>query len=578
MEELLIEQNELIDFLQDFEQGLEISFLEESKEQNELFAIAKAKGILAEGSRDLAVFKGVYTFADKPDGNKKRIPKQELLRKLPTLIGKAVTVEHIRRFVIGYIIDYRYIEKEDKVIVYGIIFKQIFAKEWEKAVKLLKEKKLGLSSEIWTPKEKRKYLSDGTYQIRDIEFAGCTVVYIDNKNKPAFEDTLVLETAKKSFDNTKEMELIFATLNKEGVEPMKCERCKGDGECAVCENIIFSTMEMPIPPSPSTPSKVKITCANCNWNFEQEFTPGTVSSIKCPNCFSILDNTGKVIHPPQVIDFDMTCENCKSRNNWLILEKSERNTKVRCRSCNKDYNLKFKDTTGYEKLVSKIMFARFGKVSCLQCGTINEFAVPSTLKETEIKCKKCGLKFPIDLTTETKRDIESYEPIQAKKEETSDKGEKKMVVLEEARMEKSKVTKLLRKACKKIKGFKNKSLKDEEEAKLHKAKLETSEAKVKKFVNGIKKFSNTIRTLKEQNKKTVLETSILKKQLVDKETELVTAKQQISQPAEPEKKQEVKLETATLRVGEKPKDDAYYAKIREGINESAFGHTKRIIR
>lgn len=193
-EDIIINSAELDNWLIDFERNSEVQFLEDAKEKNDLIEIAKAKGILVEGSIDLGIFKAVYIFPDEANGNKTRVPKEELLRKLPTLIGKPIDIDHIRRYAVGYYIDFRYIEKENKVIAYGIIFKKSFEKEWEKILKLFKEKKLTTSYEIWSPKSKRKYLSDGTFELHDIQIGGGAIILnLDNHTSPAFPDAKVLE-------------------------------------------------------------------------------------------------------------------------------------------------------------------------------------------------------------------------------------------------------------------------------------------------------------------------------------------------------------------------------------------------
>lgn len=435
MEETYL-QEDLKEFLKEFEYELDISFdLEESKE-NELFEVAKAKKILVEGSRDLGVFKGIFTLADKVDGNKKRIPEQELLKKLPQLIGKPITVEHVRRFVIGFILDYRYIEKEKKVIIYGIIFKNCFKPEWDKMLKLFKEKKIGLSSEIWSPTNKREVLPDGTFKIHDFEFAGCTVVFMDNsQNKPSVEEALVLEMAMQSYEGQKE--LIFSMINKENLENLTCGKCKtGEGHCKICKNLITSQTEMSSPiPVPAQPSKMKIICQHCGNNFEHLFVQGQNNPINCPNCSAILDQTGKIIYPPQIKNFDLSCKNCQARNNWLIVESKDNEARIKCNSCQKEYNIKFHVVPeAYKELLSKVMFLRTGKVVCPQCSTYTEFAIPSTQKVMELSCKKCKLGFSFDITDTLKRDIESVEESKIVIPDNK-KEDIKMYILEESKLE-----------------------------------------------------------------------------------------------------------------------------------------------
>jgi len=528
MEETYL-QEDLKEFLKEFEYELDISFdLEESKE-NELFEVAKAKKILVEGSRDLGVFKGIFTLADKVDGNKKRIPEQELLKKLPQLIGKPITVEHVRRFVIGFILDYRYIEKEKKVIIYGIIFKNCFKPEWDKMLKLFKEKKIGLSSEIWSPTNKREILPDGTFKIHDFEFAGCTVVFMDNsQNKPSVEEALVLEMAMQSYEGQKE--LIFSMINKENLENLTCGKCKtGEGHCKICKNFITSQIEISSPitaPVLTQPSKMKIICQHCGNNFEHLFVQGQNNPINCPNCSAILDQTGKIIYPPQIKNFDLSCKNCQARNNWLIVESKDNEARIKCNSCQKEYNIKFHVVPeAYKELLSKVMFLRTGKVVCPQCSTYTEFAIPSTQKVMELSCKKCKLGFSFDITDTLKRDIESVEESKIvipdnKKEET------KMYILE-----KSKVQKLLRKAVGKIKSCKKDMTEKDKQIQLQTSKL------TQLVTENIE--------LKKKIETSILETSI----------------------------QKPKLETASTTVGDKSKDNDYYVQKQQEVNKVAFGHT-----
>jgi hypothetical protein len=568
-------------FLDDFENNSEIIFLEDAKQTNELFEVAKAKGILAEGSRDLAVFKAIYTFADKQNENGVTIPEEELLRKLPTVIGKPVTLEHVRRFVIGFVIDYRYLAKEKTAIIYGIIFKNCFKGEWEKAVKLLKEHKLGVSSEIWSPKSKRIYTSEKEYKINDIEFAGCTIVFTDKKNKPAFEDATVLEMAKKNYEEQEE--LIFAMLNKEKIETLSCGKCKDGKECNLCESLLTATQEVVtpvVPPVNTQPNKMKIICQHCSHNFEHLFIQGQNNPINCPNCQAILDQSGKIIYPPQIKNFDLSCQGCQARNNWLTLSSKDNEAKVECNSCHKQYILKFKNIPEeYYKLLEKFTFLRTGKIGCIQCGTYNNFEIPSSQKKVEVKCKKCGLPFSFDIEEIIKRDIEKVEDY---KEIQLNKEDKEMIELEKAKQEitelnkklvekdletsklqeKEKTSKLitkklLRKAVSKNKAKCAELKKKEEEVAMHKAKIE-------KFGKGIKKLAGKTRELQTKTKEKDIELSKAKKEIEDiKNTNIETAK-----------KVEPVLKTATTNVGDKSKDDGYYAKKRAEVDKHAFGWKK----
>ena len=161
-------------------------------------------------------------------------------------------------------------------------------------------------------------------------------------------------------------------------------------------------------------------------------------------------------------------------------------------------------------------------------------------------------------------------------------------------MEKSAVRKLLRKVI----SQKRKAVKDLE---LTVSNEIAKDKKITKLVSGVKKLAKHIRA--ERTKKAELELSVssLKEEIKNKENftleqakkivtredslsgydhgytneeilddtkyELAVSKKKI---AELEKK-DVKLETASLNVGDKQRDDAYYKEKQKQIDEKAFG-------
>src|SRR5271169_3843912 len=213
---------EISEFLKDHLERSEIVLLEEGKEKDDILSVAKAKGYILKDSNDLAGFKTIFTFANKANINKARLPKELLLKALPGIIGKPVDIDHNRIYVVGHYIDYRYIAAKEMVIAYGVFYKSNFGEEWAKAKQLFKAGKLGTSYEIWCSKAKRKYLPDGTYALMSIEIAGGGLMF---KEKPAFPDAMTLEifnasVQKEFLDNVKKNivessnELIFASEQK----------------------------------------------------------------------------------------------------------------------------------------------------------------------------------------------------------------------------------------------------------------------------------------------------------------------------------------------------------------------------
>lgn len=349
------------EFLKDHEMNSETIILEEGKEKNDILAIAKAKGINLKNNKDLAGFKNVYAFADIPNKNKARLPKEKLLKSLPSIIGKPVDIDHNRRYVIGHYIDYKYMQKEDKVVTYGVFYKSNFGEEWERAKKLFKSKKLSTSYEIWCPKNKMRKLKDGTHELLSMELAGGAILF---NEEPAFEDADVLQIAKSHIEEVAD-ELIFASKYKE-------------------EEIIYADKGTMVA---TPPVAMRIKCSNCETEFEQ--MPS--ENLKCPKCLAILSNDGTMKYPPQIKDFNILCPSCKI-NNWLIVSNSDDKAHVKCLGCNKEYNMVF-DMVGTNELIDRISFVYTGSARCPQCNYSNFISGTSQVKARQLKCSKCGLEF-----------------------------------------------------------------------------------------------------------------------------------------------------------------------------------------
>jgi len=402
-----------IEFLKDYEQHSETEILEEGKEKDELIEIAKAKGINLKNNKALAGFKTIYTFADKANKNRTRLPKKALLKALPSMIGKPVDIDHQRRYVIGHYIDYRYKQKEDMVVAYGVFYKANFGEEWEEAKKLFKAKKLATSYEIWCPKNKKRKLKDGTFELLQQEIAGGALLF---KEEPAFEDAKVLELAKKNSEAIEE-NLIFA--KKYDAEDIIT--CNGE-TCWIGDDMTTSSEETPKSDNTiTTQVSTKIKCENCG----EEFEPKLLGDIKCPKCFAILGKSGKMIYPPQLIDFKVMCPSCHT-SSWRLLQKTETGAKLRCLHCAKEYKVTWAKKKVNE-LVQNMNFIYMGRTTCLQCGKVNEVVGSSKLKIKTVKCKRCGLEYSYDITKESYKQISKIEEIIiADKKETSEEGGKEM--------------------------------------------------------------------------------------------------------------------------------------------------------
>jgi len=456
-------------FLNDYLKNSKTVILEQSKESDEIFKIAKARGYMLKDSKDLAGFKTIYTFANKANRNKDRLPKKKLLKALPTLIGKPVDIDHDRNKVIGHYIDYRYLEKEDMVVAYGVFYKSNFDKEWEEAKKLFKKGKLTTSYEIWCPEDKYKKLSDGTYELLEMELAGGALLF---REKPAFKDAEVLKLAKQN-STKKPKGLVFASKykndklikadyfkeeveknynklqeeNKQKEKPVSVEKNKEKNKEKSNLEVKKEDTKKPVEVEKSELTKNKnpvnkednkidnikdkpeqqthkIVCSNCNEEISLhqvgEYTQGT---IKCPKCFAILNGqTGDMKYPPQIKDFKISCPSCRV-SNWLILSRNDKEIKLKCQSCAKEYTASFKIPTATNEIAQKLSFMYISNVTCYQCGKIIPISGTSKLTNRNLTCPRCGLNFSYDINKKKQyKVLETITEIDSNKEKELNKS------------------------------------------------------------------------------------------------------------------------------------------------------------
>jgi len=564
---------ELENFLMEMQENSEVLFLETAEERSEILQIAKAKGIVLEDSVDLAIFKASYCWADKANNNKEILPSVEILRKLPTLIAKPVNIDHVRRYVCGAVIEFRYIEKEKKVIIWGTFYKKIFNTEWAKVQEMFKKKTLKVSYEVWHNKKDVKNLANGNYIIEKFQFAGCAILLnLDGNTIAASPDALVLEVAKQHYDTLLMSDLAVASLNTSFLKDntLMCDKCKGEGGCnEVCKSMLFAQADQQlgativpppiVPPTPEGP--IKIICAHCGSNFESIFIQGSTSPIKCPNCLSIVDKAGKVLLPAQKIDFDFSCANCRG-SNWLILKNATLEATLKCQSCAKEYDVKFKDQTPNE-LLKRLKFLRQGTVRCLACNMENPYAISSDMDKIEVKCAKCGLKTPLDIAHNTKREIESFA-------EAKHIPNKEELAMDPAvwKMDKASIQVLLKKAAEKIRKAKN-------DSKLAKASLVETLTKVDTLaIASLTQETQIVDLTKQLGEAKVLYFAQAK--LVgDRRSELGDLAKDLTDDQLIDEAQyqlaiakKVVLKTASTHVGDKPSaDDEHYKKVRKEVDD-----------
>ena len=182
-----MKEEEINAFLEDLSFNSKFEFLEEGKINKDLIKAAEKKGIQLP-DKDLTVFKCIYAFTGKVNKNGCLLPKEEVEKSLPTLIGKAIDFDHFRKRVVGHWIDAEL--KGDEIIAIGIFFKGNFSEDYEIIKELFDKNNLSISFEAWG---KRNYKEDGTYELSDISWAGGALLL---KTQPAFSGAGVLEMAK----------------------------------------------------------------------------------------------------------------------------------------------------------------------------------------------------------------------------------------------------------------------------------------------------------------------------------------------------------------------------------------------
>ena len=174
-------------FLEEMSYKTDYSFLEFGKDDEELKTIAE-KFKINLPSKDIAIFKGKYAFVDKQNLNGCTLPKEEVIKSLKTLTGKAVDKDHLRKSTIGFWLNSGL--DNTTIISYGAFWKSNFPEDYEEIKKRMSEGKLKISFEAWGEREVNE---KGGYNLTDIEFAGGALLF---DTKPAFEGAEVLEFAK----------------------------------------------------------------------------------------------------------------------------------------------------------------------------------------------------------------------------------------------------------------------------------------------------------------------------------------------------------------------------------------------
>lgn len=175
-------------FLQSMTYDTKYKFLHEGKDKDEISEVAKRHGLVWP-TRDLSILKGMYAYVDKENLNGCTLPKEEAEKALPTLKGKAVDFDHLRKSVVGHYLEGTIVE--DQIITYAVFYKANFEEEFELITELFNEGNLKISFEAWGNKIEK---GNGKYNLTEIEFAGGALLI--NTKPAAGEKAEVLEMAK----------------------------------------------------------------------------------------------------------------------------------------------------------------------------------------------------------------------------------------------------------------------------------------------------------------------------------------------------------------------------------------------
>ena len=294
---MLLTEEKVNRWLSDLTYNSKYEFLEEGS--TELEKIANKFGIKLPNN-DLAIFKCVYAFVDRANKNGCILPKEEVKKSLSSLRLKAINFDHVRQRTVGVWLGGELIE--DKIIAYGVFFKSNLQDDYEIIKDLMKKGNLKVSFEAWG---NREHLDDGTYNLRDICFAGGALLLT---SKPAFDGAEVMEiardrvlelaqelTAPKSFirsqdlpDEVKPADLIKRVIEEKIIRTHYLKPEKYEEKALRVTTNYYSngkkdvkTEEIDIKELFQAQQKFTCECINCGYTI---LTTKHCRSIQCPQC------------------------------------------------------------------------------------------------------------------------------------------------------------------------------------------------------------------------------------------------------------------------------------------------------
>jgi len=257
-------------FLHNLTYDSKFEVLEEGSYSSELIEIASNRGIVLP-AHDLAVFKCTYGFTERFNLNGCRLPHEEVASALNTLAGKAVDYDHFRKNVVGYWLEAK-LEGND-IIAYGIFFKGNFGEDYVQIKELMDKGTLAVSFEAYGNKE---ILSEGKYNLRDIEFSGGALLL---KTTPAFPGSEVHEMANKRV-------LEFAKVMTAPKDFITSKEEKDEGDNSMGEKKKLEKSKDITVDDLKGDLKRSVKCTSCGLSFK---TAELAKSTKCTSCGSSVE-------------------------------------------------------------------------------------------------------------------------------------------------------------------------------------------------------------------------------------------------------------------------------------------------
>jgi Fe-S-cluster-containing hydrogenase component 2 len=176
-------------FFEDLTLNSSYEIFEEGKEDESIKELAKKRGLKIP-SKDLALFKCKYAFVDKENKNGCILPKDEVIKALDTLNGKAVDKDHFRKTTIGFWLGAELLGST--IIAYGAFWKSNFPEDYEEIKRRMAEGHVKISFEAWGTRE---YVDGKIYNLKDCEFCGGALLFDTN---PAFPNAEIMEFSQKN--------------------------------------------------------------------------------------------------------------------------------------------------------------------------------------------------------------------------------------------------------------------------------------------------------------------------------------------------------------------------------------------